>query len=370
MQFTCSTQKLVDAIQTVSKAMATRSTNPALEGILFETDADELSLTCTDERITIATRISAEVSEPGRGIVPGKLFGEVVRKLTGENVNVTMDNRFKFRIRSSYTRMTLAGNDPDAFPSLPVISNAEELILPQKILRDMIEKTEFAISADSTREILTGALLDADHGTVTMVALDGFRMAMIQRQVEDQTGKASLIIPGRGLSEIGKLLSETEDAPDARVIFGQNKLHLTLMDTDIFVSLIAGEYINYNTIIPKQFSTYVDVNLAKFRSCIDRAALIARDSNSNVVSLRVEGGELYVEAHSQIGEVHEELEVNQEGEDRSISFNVRYLTELVRYMESDSIRLCLNSAVKPCVVRPSDNPEYMHLILPVRTGVN
>ena len=367
MQFSCSTGRLIEALQTATKALATRSVNPILEGVLIETDSEQLTLTCSDERITIITRIPADVSDPGRGVVPGKLFSEIVRRLPEDTVNIRMNNNFVFSICSGTARMNISGQDADLFPRLPQMEDETEISLPQDMLKSMIQKTEFAIAQEDMREVLTGALLEISGGDVTMVALDGYRLALCRSRCSDVLEKFSAIIPGRALSEIGKLLSEDEEA-FASLSFGGGKLHIRLDETEIYVILIEGEYIQYRTILPKAFATRVEVDLDAFRRCIDRAALIAREGSNNLILFEIQGGLMTVEAHSQIGDVHEEMEVDQEGADVSIAFNVKYLTDVVRFIEAEHIEINLNNAVSPCVVTPIGNSDYVHLILPVRTG--
>ncbi len=366
MQFTCSTSKLIEALQIATKALANRTTNQILEGVLIETDMEELTLTCSDERITIVTRIPANISDPGRGVVPGKLFSEIVRRLPDETVDVRMDNRFVFTIRSASSRTNISGQDADLFPRLPRMDDVREISLPQDMLRDMIQKTEFAIAQDDMREVLTGCLLEIG-GDVTMVALDGYRLALRRAKCSDVLEKFSAIIPGRAVGDIGKLLSDDEEA-FAQLSFGGNKLHIRLENTEIYVILIEGEYVQYRQILPKTFATRVELDLDPFRRCIDRAALIAREGSNNLIMLKIEGGSMVIEAHSQIGDVREELPIRQEGADLNIAFNVKYLTDVVRFIDSDSIELNLNNPVSPCIVTPVGDSDYVHLILPVRTG--
>ena len=247
------------------------------------------------------------------------------------------------------------------------MDDEREISLPQDMLRDMIQKTEFAIAQDDMREVLTGCLLEIGGGDVTMVALDGYRLALRRAKCSDVLERFSAIIPGRAVGDIGKLLSEDENA-FAQLSFGGNKLHIKLENTEIYVILIEGEYVQYRQILPKSFATRVEVELDPFRRCIDRAALIAREGSNNLIMLRIEGGSMVIEAHSQIGDVREELPTRQEGADLSIAFNVKYLTDVVRFIDGDSIELNLNNAVSPCIVTPVGDSDYVHLILPVRTG--
>ena len=367
MRFGCSASKLIEGLQIVTKALAQRTTNPILEGVLIETDSNQVILTCSDERITIVTRIEARIEEAGRGVAPGKLFNEIIRRLPEGEVMISMNDKFVFNIRSSASKMNISGQDADLFPTLPAIENEREVSLPQDMLRDMIQKTEFAIAADDMREVLTGCLLEIENGEVNMVALDGFRLALCRMRCSNVLEKFSAIIPGRAVSDIGKLLSGDENA-FANLSFGGGKLHIGLDRTDIYVILVAGQYVNYRQILPKSFATKVVMDLEPFRRCVDRAQLIAREGNNNLLLLRITDGELVVEAHSQIGDVHEELDVQQDGANMNIAFNVKYLIEVVRYIDAEQIEIHLNNAVSPCIINPVGNPDYIHLVLPVRTS--
>lgn len=367
MRFSCEASMLIEGLQIATKALANRTTNQILEGLLIETDLNEVVLTCSDERITIVTRFEANVTEPGRGVVPGKLFSDIVRKLSGSEIEISMSDRFIFTIRGSGSRTNISGQDPDLFPALPRVDDEREIALPQDMLKDMIQKTEFAIAVEDMREVLTGCLLEIAGGNVSMVALDGFRLALRRAKCSDVLEKVSAIIPGRAVGDIGKLLSDDEDA-FANLSFGGGKLHIKLEKTEIFVILVAGEYVQYRQILPQRFATRLVVDLEPFRRGIDRAALIAREGNNNLLILKISGGEMAIEAHSQIGDVYEKLEVQQEGADVNIAFNVKYLTDVVRFIDSDQIEINLNNAVSPCIITPLGDPDYVHLVLPVRTG--
>lgn len=366
MQFTCPAERLIEGLQIATRALAAKTPNPILEGVLVETDDEGVVLTCSDERITIVTRLEARVEEAGRGVVPGKLFNEIIRRLSGE-VTVTMNPRYLFNIRSAASRMNIAGQDPDLYPALPMVDDGEEIALPQDMLRDMIQKTEFAIAAEDMREVLTGCYLEIAGGDVAMVALDGYRMALKRAKCSDVLGKIAAIIPGRAVGDLGKLLSEDEDA-FAQLSFGGNKLHIRLDHTEVFVILVEGEYVNYRQILPKSFATQIELDLDPFRRCVDRAALIAREGSNNLLLLRIADGELVIEAHSQIGDVREELPVDQQGPDLNIAFNVKYLIDVVRFIGADRVRMHFNTAITPCVVTPVDDDSYLHLVLPVRTS--
>ena len=365
MRFSISTTKLRDALSTVTRALSSRTTNPILDGILLETTKKYVQLTCSDERITIITRVEADVQDEGRGVVPGKLFTEMVRRMPEGDMNISMNESFQFRISCASSRMNLAGQDSDLFPLPGIVTGDLEITLPQSMLKDMIAKTEFAIAQDDMREVLTGCLLEVRGGDAIMVALDGFRLAMIKNACADVTSSMSAIIPGRAVGDIGKLLKDGED--DFCVLsFEKNRLHINLMGTDIYVVLIEGEYIDYRRILPNQFATRVVAELEPMRRAVERAALIARESSNNRVRFVIEDGRMNIESNSEIGDVHEEMEVEQQGGDITITFNVKYMQDVMRIIESDRIEMNMNTHVTPCVITPVDNRDYLHLVLPVR----
>lgn len=366
MRFTIQTGMIAAALGSVTRALSSRTTNPILDGILIEAGNGSVRLTCTDERITIIARLDADVEEAGRGVVPGKLFGDLIRRMPEGELSVSMTDSFQFRIQCQSSRMNLSGQDADLFPLPAVMETDREITLPQHMLRDMIAKTEFAIAAEDMREVLTGCLLEVRGGDVIMVALDGFRMAMVKNVCSDMESNMSAIIPGRAAGDIGKLLSDEEDA-FCTLSFEQNRLHITMNDLDIYAVLVEGEYIDYRRILPTQFKTRIRCAVEPLRRCVDRAALIAREGSSNLVRFRFEEGTMYIESNSEIGDVHEEMEVDQEGSDLTISFNVKYLIDVMRSVSSEEIEMSFNSSVTPCVIVPVDERDYLHMVLPVRT---
>ena len=366
MRFTIQTSKLAAALTTVTRALSSRTTNPILDGILIEAGPKDVRLTCSDERITIITRTEATIQTPGRGVVPGKLFTELVRRMPEGEMTISMNETFQFKISCMSSRMNLSGQDSALFPLPGIVDDGVEITLPQALLKDMIAKTEFAIAQDDLREVLTGCFLEVKGGFASMVALDGYRLAMVKNACADVVNTMSAIIPGRAVGDIGKLLKDGEE--DFCILsFQKNRLHINLMGTDIYVVLVEGEYIDYRRILPAQFATRIVAELEPMRRCLDRAALIAREGSNNRVRLRIEEGRMFIESSSEIGDVHEEMEIEQEGPDISITFNVKYVQDVVRNIEKERIELNFNTTVTPCIISPVDDREYIHLVLPVRT---
>jgi DNA polymerase-3 subunit beta len=366
MRFATTISELTEGLAMVTRALSARTTNPILDGILIEAGDQYVQLTCSDERITIITRVKAEVEEAGRGVVPGKLFTEMIRRMPAGSVKVSMSENFQFKITCMSSRLNLSGQDADLYPLPGIVDGELEITLPQPMLKDMIAKTEFAIAQEDMREVLTGCFLEVRGGDAIMVGLDGFRLAMIKNVCAEITGAMSAIIPGRAVGDIGRLL---KDGPEdfCTLSFERNRLHINLMGTDIYVVLVEGEYIDYRKILPTHFNTRVVADVEPMRRSVDRAALIAREGNNNLVKFRIEGGVLLIESNSEIGDVHEEMPVEQDGADIKITFNVKYMLDVMRTIGEGRVEMNFNTSITPCVITPVDNREYLHLVLPVRT---
>ncbi len=370
MRLVCNSAALNEGLQIAARAMSTRTANPILEGVLLEARMGQLRITASDERLTILTRVDCEVSEAGRGVIPGKLFIDIVRRLQDNpTIEIGMNERFIFNIVSGASVMNVAGQDGDLYPALPALRDVSEFTLPQDSLRGMIEKTQFAIAVDDAREVLTGALLEISGGDATMVALDGFRMAYKREKVSDVMDVIRAIIPGRAVGDLAKLLSGGEDAFATLAFGGNDRLQVRLEKTDIYVTLISGEYINYRRLLPTSFKMRAVAALEPLRQCIDRAALMARESSSNLLRFRLHDSLMEIESNSQIGDAHEEMPLEElEGGELTIAFNVRYMQDVVRTVDSEKIILNFNDSLSPCVITPENDLDYVHLVLPVRTG--
>ena len=366
MKFKCDSASLINGLRTVIAALPSKAINPVLDGVLVEADNNTVKLTCTDERMTIVATVNAAVFEGGKGVVPGKLFNEVVRGLSGGDVTVAMNDKYVFTVRGSGSRTNISGQDADLYPSLPDVNGEHTMTMPQDVLKRMIAKTAFAVAIEDMREVLTGAYIEFKDGTVSMVGLDGFRLALCKADtsIDDD---CSAIIPGKAVADIGRMLS---DSPDAfvNISIGGNKLYMRIGDTDVYATLISGEYINYKSIIPTKFTTRVTINVKDFKDAVSRAELIARQGNNNLLVLRISGNEMAIESRSEIGDVHEKIDVMQDGEDLNIAFNVKYLTDVVRNVADDEMVLNFTGAISPCTVTPLHDGSVTYLILPVRTS--
>lgn len=359
---------LIKALNIATKAIPTKSMNKILDGVLIEANDNGVTMTCTDERMTIVTKVNAVVKEYGKGVIPGKLFNEVVKNLSGSEINIRMNDNHSFTVRGFNSRTNIAGQDADLFPSIPGIKADYKISISQLALKDMVAKTEFAVAAEDMREALTGNLFEVNNGEINMVGLDGFRMAIRRIQTASTAmDNCSAIVPGNVFRNVAKLLSDSEN-DYVYFSIGGNKLHLQFGDTDVYTVLISGDYIQYKALIPKEFKTQVEVNVEQFKKAIDRASLIARQGQNNLLIFRIANGEMSIESKSEIGDVLEKMEVVQTGNDLNIAFNVKYLIDTVKSIDADAMTISANTAATPVIITPVGDGNYIHLVLPVRTA--
>ena len=365
MKFRCQSSELLSALQIVTRAISSRSTMPILEGVFVEALENELRLTASDGSFTSVTRVKAQVDVEGEAVLPGKLFSDVVRKMPSGEISAQMSPSYMLTLKCAGSRTNIAGQNADSYPRIEPMTEETNITLPQSLIKDMIHRISFAIPTEDAREVLLGGYFNMTGGQIDMVGLDGFRLAMRTAYVSDTESSAKAIIPLKALEEIAKLMSDDEESM-VTMHMGQNKLRVDLDKATLFTRLKDGEYVNYKAIIPKSFKTTIRVSCEEFTSCVERAALMAIEGKNNLVKFSIEGDKLFVTSNSEMGDVFEELDVVNTGDDLVIAFNVKYLLEFNRMISGKEIDLKFNSNVSPCVISPADGNDFTYLVLPVR----
>ncbi len=363
MKVICDGLDLSDAVLKVSKALAVKAVNPVLEGIKISALADKLILTATDTELTIEKTINAEVLMEGETVVVGKYFVDFVKKLEKEQIELSRLYDGQLQIKYAESESELQVYPTESFPVIGVEEEVNFFSMKQKDFKAVVEKTSIACSTDDSRPILKGCLFEISGGMLTCVALDGFRMAVVKREVESN-GEFKAVIPARTLIEITRVLDKEDE--DIKVCLQKNALYVKVDNTVIYSRLIEGEFVKYNHILPTSFSNVVTVGKDALLSSIERAAIVARNDRYNVVRFDIKEESMNISAKSEIGTVNENIPVNLKGKDLSIAFNGKYLSEYLKIAGEDFVNLNLNSAIDPCIVTPVGNDSFIYLVLPVR----
>lgn len=365
MKIKCRQELLMSSLQTAIKAISGKVTQPILEGALLEAYDGVLRITCTDLNMGIVTQLEADVIEEGRVVLPGKLLGEIVRRLPMGEVSLEVLPTNAAKIRCMGSRFNIAGFAAEEYPPLPDPESANGITLPQKVLGEMISNTTFSVATEESRPIFTGCLMEVDGQSVNLVALDGFRLALRHADLDNPAGVVNALIPGKSLDEVARILGDEGD-----VVLKLDRTHISfeIGATRVVTRLLEGEFIKYRSIIPDKWTSKLRVNRKELAACIDRASLMARDSKNNLMKFTMGDGHLVITSNSEIGDAHEELECEHSGDALQISFNIRYMSDVMKHVDDEEVIMRFTSAVSPCVICPTDGSAFTYLVLPVRNS--
>lgn len=365
MKFICSQSDLANAINTVQKAVSTKSTHPILKGILIEAHDRQIKLTGNDLNVGIECFFEANVTEAGSIVVSSRLFGEIIRKLPDSEIRIAVDESNQVHIECEKSKFNLVGQASAEFPELPELGNTEVCDLDCDLFKNMIRQTLFATSQDESRPILTGCLIEIDNGAMTMVAIDGYRLALRNATVnKSATGKA--VIPGKTLSEVGKIISGMTEEDQIRLAFTDKHILFEVGPVRIISRLLEGEFIKYAQIIPKDNKSRVVVNTNDILNSIERASLLARESKNSSIKLSIGQNVMSISSNVEAGSAVEEVEIKLDGPELEIGFNPKYLVDALKVMDSDELHMEFSTSVSPCIMKPNDQESYTYLVLPVR----
>ena len=364
MKFNCSQKKFLEAVLTVQNAVSGRSSMPILEGILIETEKDVLKLVGSDLDLGIECHMEADILQEGSIVLPARLLSDILRKLPEAELEISVLDNNSVKITCLNSLVTLQGIAPDEYPSLPDIDENQPIEIPKQLLVSMIRETLFAVAVDDARPILTGALLEINDKDAVMVCLDGYRLALRKGVLDTPHESVRVIIPGKSLAEIGKIIQE--DDRQISITVSERHVLFDLGYTRIISRVLEGEYINYKQIIPEDYKSRVKVDTKILTSSIDRASLIAREGKNNLIKLTVQDQKMVISSNSEVGQVYEEIPILLEGKELEIAFNSRYFMDMLKVMGDPEVCLDFTTNVSPCVIRPIDSGDYTYLLLPVR----
>jgi len=366
MQIICDGLDLCDAVIIVSRAIGTRTTNPILEGIKLVAEDETLTLSATDLELSIEKKIKAEVKVEGEIVVPGKFFGELVKKLLNQKIELKLDEGNLLTITYTDSETVIQCFPAYEFPSFKKLDSTDFIGISKKNLKNLINRTTFAVAVDDTRPILKGCLLDVENQKLSMVALDGSRLALAVQKIKDSTLSTSVVVPAKSLNEISKLLEDSDDI--INVYVQQSFLMVDLKDCIITTRLIEGEFINYKQIISNQFDTKITINKQQLEDALERASLLSRIGQNNLVQFELKDKNLCITSRSEIGNIKENIGIVFNGKELVIAFNARYFMDALKVIQDEFINIKLNSPQNPCVVTPfeGDEEKYLYLILPMR----
>lgn len=353
---------LSKCISIVQKGISSKSTLPILSGILLEAEEGKLKLTGTDLEIGIKSSIDCDIIEEGSIVITSRIFGDIVRKLPDLPIDINVKDN-NVHIICGNSKFNLIGQPSIDYPQLPEIFEGSYFEIPKDLLKSMIRQTIFAAAQDETRPILTGALFETSNNSASLVAIDGYRLA-VKKVPVSVNEDIKVVIPAKTLNEVNKIL-EDDDA-EVKISCTQGNVIFNFGDTIITSRLLEGQFLNYNDIIRNEYKLKIRVKTRDLQECLERASLLAREGKNNLVKLDISDDRLIITSNSEIGNVYEELPIKLEGNDIKIAFNSKYILEGIKAIDSEEIVMDMISNVNPCIIRPVEDNSYTYLVLPVR----
>ena len=368
MIFSCEKALLSGAVSVTSRAVAAKSSIPAMEGILIEAGST-LRLTGYNLETGIQATVPAEIKESGSLVLSARLFGEIVRKMP-DDVVVFSSQGYTVNIKCGLSEFNILGTDPEEFPELPAVEQQNALTIGQPTLRSMISQTLFAVSDNESRPIHTGSLFEVDETGLTVVSVDGYRLALRREAVEEKRGadSFSFVVPGSALGEVEKICSGEESVT---VTQGARHVMFQTGDTVLVCRRLEGDFLAYRNAIPRNNPIQVEADARTLLASIERVSLIISEKLKSPLRCVFGDGMVSITTRTAIGDAADQCPISGDGGNLEIGFNNKYLMDALKAAPADRLRLEFSSGVAPCVILPAEGEEsFIYMVLPVRLKAN
>ena len=311
--------------------------------------------------------LEANVTEQGNTVVNAVMFSEIIRKLPNAEIQIRINDNNLLEIECEGSLYKLATMDPEEFPELPRINIDNSIKLEQSTLKNMIRKTIFAVSTEENRPIFTGSLFEVIDGKLNVVAVDGYRLAIKSKEVEE-SNQFSCVIPGKTLNEVNKIIADSFDT--ITVGIEKNQALFEMENCKIVTRLLDGEFLKYSNTIPQTWETRIKVNKSNIQNCFERILLISASSiekeKKYPVKVNIEVGKVTISCSNQTGDAKEEILVDTEGKDLEIGFNPRFFLDALKAIDDEEVYIEFGTNRSPCIIRPIDDGDYVYMILPIK----
>ena len=367
MKFSCEKALLQSAVTTAGRVVASKSSILALEGVLVEAEESGLRISGYNLETGIVTRVEATVAKTGAIVLSARLFGEIIRKLPDDMVSISVDGN-SVHIECGPTSFDIMGSSAEEFPELPVVEDGNGLVVTQGNMHSMISRVIFAVSDNESRPIHTGALFEVSEDELTMVAVDGYRLALRREKILRKSGAAgfSFVVPGAALSEVDKICSDSDE--EVSITEGARHITFQIGSTLLVARRLEGEFLNYRQTIPQNNAISLEADTASLLISIDRASLIINEKLKSPLRCRFEDGQMSITSRTAIGSAFDICPIAGDGKGLEIGFNNRFLMEAVKAAPASRVRLELNTSTSPCLILPVEGEEsnFLYMVLPVR----
>ena len=363
MKISCLRTDLVSAVSNVSRAVSAKASIPALEGVLIKAYDSKLNISGYNLEIGITTDVEATIKEEGEIVLSARLFLDIVRRLPEEIVMIETDDRLVTYITCGKVDYQIVGMSSVEYPDLPTFQQTDGITVNAKVLRDMIRQTVYAVSDNNSKPIYTGSLFDISDGILRIVAIDGFRMAIRSENVDSES-KTSFVVPGKTQLEVLKLI--TDDDENVEIIVGQRHITFKINSYMVISRLIEGTFLDYKSTIPTGEKTELVINTRMMIDSVERMSLLNSERIQSPVRCKFNDNEIRMSCGSAVGRANDVISVPVIGESVEIGFNNRYMLEALKNTDTDEVKMVLNGAVSPIVIKPVKGDSFLSIVVPVR----
>ncbi len=366
MKIHCEKEALLKSINIALRAVPVRTTMPILNCLYLQAFDNVISLSANDMELAIRTEIIGEVIEEGSLALDAKILSDIVRHLPDAMVTLETEEGDRVVIRCEQAVFHISYQTGEDFPELPEVERRNHIALSSFTLKEMVRQTIFAISDTGTNRMMTGELFEVKENRLRMVALDGHRISIRTVNLEESYDAVKVVIPGKTLNEISRVISgEADDI--VTLFFTENHVVFEFDDTTVVSRLIEGEYFRIDQMLSNDYETKLCVNRRELAGCIERASLLVRESDKKPVIIRVEDGSMQLSLKSVLGSLREVIPVEKTGRDILIGFNPRFLQDVLRVVDDETITIYMVNPKAPCFIR-NEAAGYNYLVLPVNFG--
>lgn len=363
MKLICSKSNLLYGVNTVSKAVPTRTTMAILECILIDASSNEIKLTANDMELGIETVIDGTIEENGIIALDAKIFSDIVRKLPDNDVVIETDDSFKTTITCEKAKFNIVGKSGEDFSYIPYIERKEPITMSQFTLKEVIRQTIFSISDNDNNKLMTGELFEINENQLKVVSLDGHRVSIRNIQLNSSYDYKKVVVPGKTLQEISKIIPGTTDE-NVDIFLTDNHIVFEFNRTTVVSRLIEGEYLRIEQMLSSDYETKIKINKRELLSCIDRATLLVKEGDKKPIIMNVTEGNMELKIQSFIGSMNEDIDIEKEGKDILIGFNPKFFIDALRVIDDEEVTLYMVNPKAPCFIK-DDQGSYIYLILPV-----
>ena len=374
MKFTIKKEILLDALVKVSKAISTKNLIPVLAGIKFELKKKKLTLTASDNDITIQTTIESlndedfRIENEGSIIIQGKYILDIVRKLPDEYINVEVIDELKILIYTDKSEFNLNGISESEYPNIGLEESKKKIDIKAGLFKNIVYQTAFATSNEESKPVLTGINFNIVGDILECNSTDSYRLARKVVNLDKESEESyNIVIPSHNILEFTKILGDDEEIVELHIF--SNKILFKNGNLKFESRLINGTYPNTSNLLPDDSFLVVKTNLNEFYNVIDRVSILTSDKEKNIVTLETNGNTLILKSSSvEIGRVEEKMTISKNNdEDIKISFSAKYMMEALKSFSTETVDLHFVGEIKPILIKSEEDETLTQLVLPIRT---